>query len=320
MSHEIEHTDGKANFVFTGSRQAVWHRLGTEVSDDLTPDEMMKKAGLDWTVSKQPLYQKVGDEYIETKQNALVRDSDGRVLDYVGDTWNPVQNAQAFEFFNDWIGAGMMKMDTAGSLKNGQIVFANAKLGEEFDVFGGDRVEGYLLFTNPHKFGQSINIRTCMERVVCNNTLTVALREETKHNFSQNHRSVFDPDQVKIAMGVAKNQMAKFKEQAEFLGAKLYTVDQMVEYFTKLYPVNTSPDRKQRVEVSKNAKLLMEIVDTQPGADYAPGSFWNLFNATTFANDHLFGRSDETRGASTLYGIGAAKKLQALNLALEMAN
>lgn len=320
MSHELEDIDGAAAMAFTGSRENIWHRLGTEVPDDITPDEMLKKAKVDWTVSKQPLYLKRGNKTIETTQRALVRDSDDKILDFVSKDWNPVQNTEAFEFFNEWVADGLMKMDSAGSLKGGQIVWANAKLGEEFDLFNGDVVRGYLLFTNPHRFGQSINIRTCMTRTVCWNTISAALREDSKNNFSQSHRTVFDADQVKLAMGVSKERLAKFKEQAAFLGAKLYTVDQMIEYFTTVFPVATTEGRKQRSEVSKNAKKAQEVVATQPGANFAEGSFWQLLNATTYMIDHVIGKSEDSRQTSAIYGVGASKKQQALKLALEMAS
>ena len=320
MSHELEMVKGEAAMAFTGSRDNIWHRLGTEVPDDVTSEEMLKKAKLNWTVSKQPLFMKVGKELVETSQRALVRDSDNKILDYVGDTWNPVQNQEAFEFFNDWVGSGLMKMDSAGSLKGGQIVWANAKIGEGFDLFGGDTVTGYLLFTNPHKFGQSINIRTCMTRTVCWNTISMALRENSKVSYSQSHRSEFDAEQVKMALGVAKSQVLKYKEQAAFLGAKMVTVDEMIEYFTKVFPVATSEDRKQRSETSKNAKLAMDYVTTQPGAQFAEGSWWQAFNAVTYMTNHVIGRSEDSRATSNLYGINANRNQQALNLALEMAS
>ena len=320
MSHELETVKGEVAMAFTGERGNIWHRLGTEVPDDITPDEMLKKAKVDWTVSKQPLFMKKGNKLIETNQRALVRDSDDKILDYVSKDWNPVQNSEAFEFFNDWVADGLMKMDSAGSLKGGQIVWANAKLGEEFDLFGGDHVEGYLLFSNPHKFGQGINIRTCMTRTVCWNTISAALREDSKVSYSQSHRTVFDADQVKMAMGVSKERMKQFKEQAAFLGAKLYTVDQMIEYFTTVFPVATTEGRKQRSEVSKNAKIAQEVISTQPGAKFAEGSFWQLLNTVTYMQDHMIGKSEDSRAVTSLYGTGATKKQQALKLALEMAS
>ena len=100
-----------------------WHGLGVEVPADLTPAQMLEKAGLDWTVSKHPLtYAHDGRTVQAGKKMALVRDSDGKFLDVVSEAWNPLQNEEAFDFFNDFVGAGDMEMHTAGSLNDGKMM------------------------------------------------------------------------------------------------------------------------------------------------------------------------------------------------------
>ena len=108
-------------------------------------------------------------------------DSDNKYLSTVTAPWNPLQNAEAFKFFNDFVEAGDMTMETGGVLRDGQQVWALAKVGESFTLANGDKVEGYLLFSNPHQFGKSIDIRFVAIRVVCNNTLTFALEGSAKH-------------------------------------------------------------------------------------------------------------------------------------------
>jgi phage/plasmid-like protein (TIGR03299 family) len=155
--------------------EVPWHGLGTPVPSDLTPDQMLEKAGLNWEVEKVPAYANVNGEQVEVGKSALVRTSDNRVLDVVGNDWNPLQNADAFDFFNDFVMAGDMDMHTAGSLLGGKRVWALAKVKDSFELFGGkDRVDNYLLFSNPHEYGMSIDIRMTPVRVVCNNTLTVS--------------------------------------------------------------------------------------------------------------------------------------------------
>ena len=113
---------------------------------------------------------------------ALVRSSDNKVLTNIGQIWNPVQNEEAFEFFSEYVLAGDMEMHTAGSLKGGQMVWALAKVKESFDLFGGDKVESYLLFSNPHLYGKSIDIRFTPIRVVCNNTLSLSLEQQAERS------------------------------------------------------------------------------------------------------------------------------------------
>ena len=157
MSHELEMVNGKASMVYAGEKP--WHRLGTEIPDDLTPAQVLDAAGLNWEVEKVPAYANVGGKSVAVGRSALVRTSDNKVLDVVSDDWNPVQNAEAFEFFNEFIAEGDMKMETAGSLKGGQIVWALAKVQDSFELFGGDRVESYLHFSNFHRYGCSTDIR-----------------------------------------------------------------------------------------------------------------------------------------------------------------
>ena len=102
--------------------EVPWHGLGTKVSDDLSPNQIMVKAGLDWQVNKVPTYARVGELEVPTGQEALVRSSDNKVLTQVGKNWYPVQNEEAFEFFSEYCLAGDMSMETAGSLRDGKMV------------------------------------------------------------------------------------------------------------------------------------------------------------------------------------------------------
>lgn len=119
MAHELEIVDGKAQMAYVGD--LPWHGLGTKVPADLTPDQFMVTAGLDWSVSKETMTTDSG--IVVPGKKALVRSNDGKVLDVVGSNWNPVQNAEAFEFFDEYVRAGDMEMHTAGSLKGGEIVW-----------------------------------------------------------------------------------------------------------------------------------------------------------------------------------------------------
>ena len=191
MSHEVEMINGQAQMAYAG--EVPWHGLGTAVSYDLTPQQIQAKAGLDWTVDKEVMVTGSGAT-VEGKK-ALVRSSDKKVLDVVGDNWNPVQNEEAFNFFSEYVLAGDMEMHTAGSLKDGQMVWALAKVKDSFDLFGGDQVESYLLFSNPHQYGKSIDVRFTPIRVVCNNTLSLSLEMSSANATKMSHRKVFDPSE-----------------------------------------------------------------------------------------------------------------------------
>lgn len=319
MSHEIEFVDGVAQMAYVGA--VPWHGLGKEVPADLTPEQMLEAAGLNWEVKKYPTFaildENDPDSVIETGQSALVRTSDNKMLDVVSDDWNPVQNAEAFEFFNEFVMAGDMEMHTAGSLKNGQIVWGLAKVKESFELFKGDVIESYLLFSNFHKYGFSTDVRFTPIRVVCNNTLTLSLNSKVERMVKISHRKQFVASDVKDMLGIATDKLQKYQEMAAFLGSKKAKTESIVEYFERIFPITSA--NKEEGKRSKNANIALSIIDTQPGAEYAQGTWWQPFNAVTFMTDHIVGRSADTRLQSAWYGYNKNLKTKALELAVEMA-
>jgi hypothetical protein len=323
MSHELEMINGQASMAYAKRNEmdVPWHGLGVAVDGDLTPLQMLEAAGLDWRVNTQPCFTMIDDKRVKIGKQALIRDSDNKVLDIISDDWKPMQNEDAFTFFNEFVASGDMSMETAGSLKGGKIVWALAAVKESFELFGGkDKVDAYLHFTNPHSYGQSIDVRFTPIRVVCNNTLTLSLRTQSKNMVRVNHRREFDPELVKETLGVAKNKLQDYKEMAEFLSTKRYTDESIVEYFTRIFPVMSSK-ANPRKDLSKSASLALgEVLHSQPGAELGEGTFWAAFNTVTYMTDHLIGRSADTRLQSAWYGTNQGLKTKALELAMEMAD
>ncbi|NBR23635.1 MAG: DUF932 domain-containing protein [Micrococcales bacterium] len=310
MAHMIE------TMAYAG--ETPWHGLGKHVPADLSPEQMLKTAGLDWTVDKIPAFINVDGEVVATGKSALVRSTDKSILDIVSNNWQPVQNHTAFEFFDEFVHAGDMEMHTAGSIRSGQVVWALAKIKEDFELFKGDRVEGFLLFTNPHQFGQSIDVRFTPIRVVCNNTLTLALSKKGDRVVKCTHKSQFNAAEVKTTLGIASEQLYKYKETAKFLGKKKADLDKVKQYFKEIFPVITQKEVSSK-EMSKTAEIAMNILDTQPGADFAKGTWWQPFNAVTYLIDHKLGRTQEGRLASSWFGQNRNVKVRALKRAVELA-
>jgi len=310
MAHMVE------TMAYAG--EVPWHGLGVSVPADLTPAQMLEAAKLDWTVEKIPAFAKVAGKQVEIGQSALVRNSDNSILDVVSNDWNPVQNQEAFEFFNEFVAAGDMEMHTAGSLRDGQIVWALAKVKESFELFKGDKIDSYLLFSNFHKYGFSTDVRFTPIRVVCNNTLTLSLNSAVERMAKISHRQKFDPDAVKGMLGIATDKLAQYKEMAQFLGSKKYSDETIVEYFTRIFPVTGSNDKKKK-ELSKNAEIALDVLDKQPGTEFAPGTWWQAFNAVTYLTDHVAGRNADNRLTSAWYGYHKGVKTKALETAIEYA-
>lgn len=313
MAHLVE------TMAYAG--EVPWHGLGVSVSNDLTPNQMMEKAGLDWTVQKVDSFVRVGDQEIATGQQALVRSSDNKILTNVGKDWNPVQNEEAFAFFSEYVLAGDMEMHTAGSLKEGKMVWALAKVKESFDILGGDQVDSYLLFSNPHEYGKSIDVRFTPIRVVCNNTLTMSLHAQANNSVKINHRSEFNADLVKETLGIAHEKFAKYKETAEFLASKRYSAEALIQYYNEIFP--RSYDKNRKVEkfedLTRTAQDAVGVLHTQPGAEFAEGSWWQALNSVTFLTDHKMGRSTDSRLTSSWFGVNQSRKVKAINKAIEYA-
>ena len=314
MSHEIEMVNGVAQMAYAG--ELPWHGLGTEVSDDISTDDMMVAAGLNWSVEKQPMYymDDLGEMGEIPGKNALIRSSDKKVMDIVGEDWNPVQNQEAFDFFRDFVESGDMKMHTAGSLKEGKMVWALAKVNDGFTIKtdqGEDSVESYLLFSNPHQYGKSIDVRFTPIRVVCNNTLTLSLNQNVDQYVRMGHQRPFNAEDAKVALGMAQQKLEKYKEAAEYLCQKAYTAEQMVDYFNQVFPSAGERD-------SNKARAAQEVMHTQAGANLGEGTFWQLFNTVTYMTDHTLGRNADTRLQSSWYGLNQNVKKKALELAVNM--
>ena len=316
MAHMVE------TMAYAG--ELPWHGLGTKVPADLTPEQLLEAAELDWTVDKVDLtYQdEEGYDMVVPGKKGLVRSKDGAYLDTVGDDWNPLQNQEAFEFFNDFVQAGDMEMHTAGSLEDGRRVWALAKIKEAvFETVKGDVTENYLLFSNPHKYGKSIDVRMTPIRVVCNNTITMALNGVSDTMVKVSHRNEFDADAVKETLGVAQEKLDVYREATQFLSTKKFTKDTLIEYFNGLHSPNKKFEDDVPVidQITPLVRQSLDIIDTQPGAEFARGSWGQAINTVTYMSDHLQGRSNDSRLQSAWYGSHLKKKQKALESAIEYA-
>jgi len=310
MAHMVE------TMAYAG--EVPWHGLGVKVNDDLTVDEMIEAAGLNWTVSKQPTFYRIGDEEISTGKFALIRDTDKKFLSNVSDGWEPCQNRDAFSIFEEFVERNELEMHTAGSLKDGQVTWGLAKMKDQFALFNDDVTEQYLLLVNPHVFGQGIHVRSTPIRVVCNNTLSFALGSASDVTSTQNHRAAFDAERMKEAIGLTRKKLQQYETMASFLASKRYNEEKFKEYLNVVFPNFSKKEEKQK-ELSRNAKRAFEIVETQPGAEFGKGTWWQAFNSVTYLTDHELGRNADTRLQSAWLGINKDRKNMALEKAVEFA-
>lgn len=153
-------------------RETPWHGRGIIVEEAPSSEEAIRLAGLNWEVQQQPIYLADGTEIKGNYAN--VRSSDGKALGIVGDRYKIVQNTDAFAFTDALLGEGV-KYETAGSLKDGKVIWLLAKMPETIEILG-DKVEPYMVFTNTHDGSGAVRVCMTPVRVVCNNTLNAAIR------------------------------------------------------------------------------------------------------------------------------------------------
>lgn len=190
------------------------------------------------------------------------------------------------------------------------------EMNARFVLFDDDVTEQYLLLVNPHQFGRAIHIRNTPIRVVCNNTLSLSLSEEAIVSGNQSHRKAFDVDIMKEAIGIATLQLDKYADMARFLGSKMFNDFSVQAYFDEIFP-NMSIKREN--EHSRNSMIAMECLETQPGAQFGAGTWWNAFQTIPYMTDHLNGKDPSKRLYSAWFGANADRKVKALNRAVEYA-
>lgn len=308
------------SIAWTG--EVPWHGLGEQVPPTLTTDEMMVRAKLDWTVNKAPMFLEGGKKV--PNNYALVRSSDGSVLDVVGNEYTPVQNIEAFEFFREFVEAGSATMETAGSLKGGRHVWVLANLNDTFKLAGGDAVNNYLLMSQPHQQGKAQVFKFTSVRVVCNNTLTMALAGTQKAKngsiaglYRRAHRGIFDEvaqEAAKQALGIARDRSSEFAEMALKLSNETVDRDRAAQLIAQIMGddelENETAYQLILDEGSKATKMAIHALEKSPGADLASanGTLWGVLNAITYTTDHLLRKSPDSRLFNAWFGKEARIK------------
>ena len=316
MAHELEIKNGVAQMAYVG--EVPWHGLGTELQPGATVEEILAAAGLNWEVGLYPAASVFEGEVITTDHFSLIRKDNKQVLDVVPQGWNPLQNSDAFDFFTRLTAEGSASMNTAGSIRDGEIVWGLAKMGETVDIVKGDPTESYLLLTNNHRYGKSISILLTPIRVVCMNTLTAALQgaaQKAVVKFA--HNATFDPDLAHQALALASDRFMAYTERAKFLTTKKAEDEAFRRFLMQVFPAGGEAGKNN--VPSLPATKAYEARESQPGAEFGAGTWWNAYNAVSYVTDHVLGQTLESRLNSAWYGPNAEKKRKAFDLALEYA-
>ena len=232
-------------------RETPWHGLGTRVMEAPASREALQIAGLDWKVFQEPIYT-AGKEPIQGfKVN--VRDIDRKVLGVVSDRYKIVQNQEAFSFTDELLGEGV-RYETAGSLQNGRKVWLLARMPHEY-IISGERITPYLVFFNSHDGSGAIKAALTPIRVVCQNTLNLAL-STAKRSWSMIHTGNIQGkiQEARDTLFMAEKYMDSLGKEFENLRKKKLSDKQVQEYIEILLPIEDGSTPQQ----IRNMKRLRE--------------------------------------------------------------
>lgn len=238
------------------TREKPWHGLGVRVMSAPASEDALILAGLNWKVVQQPIYTE-GREMIEGFK-ANVRDSDNRVLGVVSERYKVVQNSDAFAFTDALLGEGV-RYETAGSLQGGKRVWLLAHMPHEY-IIAGERISPYLLFSNTHDGSGAVKVCLTPIRVVCNNTLNLAL-STAKRSWSMVHTGCIE-DKLKEAhdtLFMAQKYMDSLGKEFEQLRQKKLTDQQIRDYIEILLPMEDGATPQQ----ARNVKRLRQDLATR---------------------------------------------------------
>lgn len=270
MSHEVE------TMFYT--REKPWHGLGERVEEALCSMDALKIAGLNWTVIQKPIYTNDGIQVAGYKAN--VRSKDDKILGVVTDRYKVVQNSTAFEFTDSLLDGGV-RYETAGSLQEGKKVWLLAKLPEIFKV-AGDDVNSYLVFTNSHDGSGAIKCCITPIRVVCMNTLNLALHDASRI-WSTIHVGDIKQklDETKRTLLNAEHYMYKLKIEGEVLNRITISDKKVMEYIEQLIPMPENPSQIQENNIDLlRTDMKLRYFDA-PDLQNVGKNGWRFINAVS---------------------------------------
>ncbi|WP_144965458.1 DUF932 domain-containing protein [Pseudomonas sp. DE0010] len=318
MAHYVE------QMAYVG--HAPWHGLGSALSPKQPIEVWQKEAGMNWRIEDSPVHFKantvgnLGSIYTFPEQKVLYRSDTKAALSVVSQRYQVVQPRDVLEFYRDLTEVSGYELETAGVLKGGRKFWALARTGQTAALAGHDEVNGYLLLATSCDGTLATTATPTTIRVVCNNTLTIAL-DGASRAIRVPHSTQFDPQAVKKQLGIAVSHWDEFMQRMHMLAERRVQWPEAMNFFLSV--LCDTPANSPIPEVLSNERALRKVQSLYEGQgrgstlQSAKGTAWGLLNAVTEYVDHeRRARSVEYRIDSAWFGQGAAIKKRALDAAL----
>jgi phage/plasmid-like protein (TIGR03299 family) len=325
MAHNLNFSKGKHSFFSV--REVAWHGLGQVVKDVPNSEEAIKLAGLDYTVGKKPVHiYGPNDQPIVVPDSFCTYRTDTNVpFGVVGSRYEVLQNTEAFKFFDDIVGKGEAIYETAGALGKGETIFITAKLPDYIRVGNGDDVIQQYLFLTTNHCGQGVvQAAFTPVRIVCNNTLNAALRQNS-HRVRIMHTKSMRGQLTEAAklMGIVNTLKVELEEVFNAM-AKVKVVDQQLKDL--IVATFASKDQLEKLGKGEDAGSRFEQVisdvyayamtsDTQQ-METTKGTAFGFYNAVTgYIQNVKEVKNQESQLMSIMEGTGFDYNQKAFNLA-----
>ena len=317
MAHLVE------EMAYVG--RTPWHGLGNQLSPKQPLEIWTQQAGLDWRIKETPVRfitgdnHRIGEILAYDDQKVLYRSDTKAPLSVVSQRYQVVQPQDILEFYRDLTDVSGFELETAGSLKGGRKIWALARTGQQGTLKGNDQTNAYVLLATACDGTMATTAQFTSVRVVCNNTLAVALNGHA-HAVKVSHRSVFDAEVVKQQLGISVSAWDEFMYRMKTLSERRVTGKEAQQFLATLFTPMHGPAAGKPQERTI-AKVQQMYDGGGMGADLASskGTAYGLLNAATEFVDHQKrARSNDHRLDSAWFGHGAALKQQALEQALSL--
>jgi len=340
MSHNINFNALRGSYSFVSRKEKAWHGLGQVVDYALTSEEAIRLANMDFNVEKRPCFIRPNPNDTAFTQEvpntfALMRTDLNIVLNKSGktvtDSYHVVQNVEAFEFFDNIVGSKEAIFETAGVLGLGEKIFITAKLPKNIKIKGSsDEIEQYLLLSSSHDGAGAIEVLFTPIRVVCNNTLTLALKKRSNKVSIRHTKSAKDKLlQSQQVMGIYKAYEHEFIQVIDFLATQPMVEEQVIETTAKLVFNNNEVELFKKAdwklykvdEISVRKKNifdgLLTGVDSGVGQDQYRGTkLWMLNGVSTYLNNIKDYKGEEKKFEYIISGGGQRLMQSTLDLLL----
>lgn len=316
MAHNLEIRNGVTSFAST---KTAWHGLGQIVDHAMTAEEAIKHAHLDYDVIKVPNYAYHNGIYLETpSSHSIIRTDTNQVLgDKIGNSYTIVQNSEAFSFFDSIVQSKEAIYETAGVLGIGQRIFITAKLPETIRIEGTDDItEVYVLLTSSHDGTASIIAAITPVRVVCANTLSMALNKTiNKIGIRHSSQVKYRLEEAHKVLGISRKYVSEANELYNHLSKKYVSDGAVKELITNLF----NEERRDSTRIQNIEEAVWASYNAGTGQSKILGTAWGALNGITYYLSHQKNyRSNETKfeNVTGSSNSGIVKKATDLLLAL----